>query len=156
MTDLTDLYHSDYDAWLKDNRELLRQSRFEQRDVEHLISVKTPSLHPVRIHRSKCWTGPSCPTEEQHPHDAALRARNGPDRSGRNPGGQRAGLGPQRGRDDGRAGPPTPWRGGGAQLGGQRRRAAGEARADGQPGRRARRRRFRPRLPSLSPALCGP
>lgn len=37
MTDLTDLYHSDYDAWLKDNLELLRQSRFEQLDVEHLI-----------------------------------------------------------------------------------------------------------------------
>ncbi|MBK1629671.1 hypothetical protein CKO31_02740 [Thiohalocapsa halophila] len=36
MTDLTDLYHSDYDAWLKDNLELLRQSRFEQLDVEHL------------------------------------------------------------------------------------------------------------------------
>lgn len=37
MSNLADLYHRDYDAWLQDNLELLRQSRFDELDVEHLI-----------------------------------------------------------------------------------------------------------------------
>lgn len=37
MSNLVDLYHRDYDAWLQDNLELLRQSRFDELDVEHLI-----------------------------------------------------------------------------------------------------------------------
>jgi hypothetical protein len=37
MSNLADLYHRDYDAWLQDNLELLRQSRFEELDIEHLI-----------------------------------------------------------------------------------------------------------------------
>jgi hypothetical protein len=31
------LYQTDYDAWLRSNLELLRQHRFEELDVEHLI-----------------------------------------------------------------------------------------------------------------------
>jgi len=35
--ELTDLYEIDYDVWLQRNLELLRQSRFTELDVEHLI-----------------------------------------------------------------------------------------------------------------------
>ncbi len=37
MSNLADRYHNDYDAWLQANLELLRQSRFAELDVEHLI-----------------------------------------------------------------------------------------------------------------------
>jgi hypothetical protein len=37
MSNLARLYENDYDAWLQGNLELLRQSRFDELDVEHLI-----------------------------------------------------------------------------------------------------------------------
>ncbi|CAK0770540.1 conserved hypothetical protein [Gammaproteobacteria bacterium] len=37
IDELTNLYEVDYDAWLQRNLELLRQFRFPELDVEHLI-----------------------------------------------------------------------------------------------------------------------
>ena len=37
MTHLTSLYETDYDAWLQSNLDLLRQARFDELDLHHLI-----------------------------------------------------------------------------------------------------------------------
>jgi hypothetical protein len=37
MSNVARLYETDYDAWLQGNLELLRQSRFDELDVKHLI-----------------------------------------------------------------------------------------------------------------------
>jgi len=37
MSNLAELYDSDYDSWLQQNLELLRQCRFEELDIQHLI-----------------------------------------------------------------------------------------------------------------------
>ena len=37
MSNVARLYETDYDAWLRGNLELLRQSRFDELDVKHLI-----------------------------------------------------------------------------------------------------------------------
>ncbi|NEV63082.1 DUF29 domain-containing protein [Thiorhodococcus minor] len=37
MTDLTTLYQTDYAAWAQRNAELLRERRFDELDIEHLL-----------------------------------------------------------------------------------------------------------------------
>jgi hypothetical protein len=37
MTKLAELYETDFDAWLARNLELLRESRFDELDVDHLL-----------------------------------------------------------------------------------------------------------------------
>jgi hypothetical protein len=39
MTDLATLYQTDYAAWAQRNAELLRERRFSELDIEHLLEM---------------------------------------------------------------------------------------------------------------------